>query len=235
MNKSIFLTTSARCGTYWVRPILSSILDLKPGLQGYNPNNVIFKTDSDHVRVMKDKEDDNPGGNIYNGHTPIIELLPLVSLVNIIIMIRDPRDICVSAAYFMLKEKGYNEEEFYRTLNGLLQTGGPNLNFNESFLNDREKIPYVMLRYEDMVNDSYGSLVKVLDSFCYKYNKEQLKVAIEKYSFKILSKGRKIGEEDKLDHYRKGIIGDWKNHLTEKMNRKFCEKHPVLMKLWGDI
>lgn len=233
MNKSIFLATPGRCGTHWVRPILSHMLNLVSGLQGYNPNNVAFRTDSDFVWVMKRKEKEKPGGSIFIGHTPPGQLVPLVGLVNIIIVVRDPRDICVSATYYHMRSGEFSEKEFSKKLSGMLFNGGPNPDFNESFLKDIDKVPHVLLRFEDMIKDSYGAMTKLLDSCNYGYDEERLKFAIERYSFKILSKGRDPGEENRMDHYRKGVIGDWKNYLTEEMNQEFCDRHSELMKAWG--
>jgi Sulfotransferase domain len=42
-------------------------------------------------------------------------------------------------------------------------------------------------------------------------------------SFEKLSDGRRVGQEDRSHHYRKGIIGDWHNYLTEEQNL-VCQK-----------
>jgi hypothetical protein len=39
---------------------------------------------------------------------------------------------------------------------------------------------------------------------------------LERYSFARLSGGRTPGDEDITSHYRRGVAGDWTNHLTEK-------------------
>jgi len=56
---------------------------------------------------------------------------------------------------------------------------------------------------------------------------------LENQSFFNLSGGRKPGEEDKEAFYRKGIIGDWKNYLTDTQNKEFCKKHEKLMQMLG--
>ena len=39
---------------------------------------------------------------------------------------------------------------------------------------------------------------------------------LERYSFANLSGGRERGQEDVLSHYRRGVVGDWRTHLTSK-------------------
>lgn len=58
--------------------------------------------------------------------------------------------------------------------------------------------------------------------------------ALQRFSFTRLSKtGRKPGEEDVNSHYRKGVSGDWKNHLTEKHLEHFRNIHGDLVERLG--
>src|SRR5439155_8186991 len=41
-----------------------------------------------------------------------------------------------------------------------------------------------------------------------------LPVALERFSFTRLAGGRAPGEEDPTHHYRRGVPGDWRNHMT---------------------
>ena len=55
---------------------------------------------------------------------------------------------------------------------------------------------------------------------------------IELKSFKRMSGGRKKGQENVKNHFRKGVPGDWRNHLTQAQIEVFKEKYnPVLLKL----
>jgi len=57
----------------------------------------------------------------------------------------------------------------------------------------------------------------------------QLLEIVGKYSFKNLSKGRKMGQEDIKSHYRKGQQGDWMNHFNSKHKEVFKEKYGQLL------
>ncbi len=59
-----------------------------------------------------------------------------------------------------------------------------------------------------------------------------LEKIIEMKSFKGMTGGRKKGQENVKNHFRKGVAGDWRNHLNEEHIAAFREKYnPVLLKL----
>ena len=59
-----------------------------------------------------------------------------------------------------------------------------------------------------------------------------LEKIIEMKSFKRMSGGRKQGQENVKNHFRKGVPGDWRNHLNEEHIRFFKKEYnPVLLKL----
>ncbi len=235
MNKSIFICSGGRCGTHWVRPILAQLLDLQTGFdwKGYNPNKIPFKTEPGAIWKIKMVEKREPGGRIYSGHMPITELLPIISLVNIIILIRDPRDMCVSAAYYTPERRVLTQEEFESKFNNLLIQGSPNPDFHESYIESKNKIPHFLLKYEDMIHDDYGSIVKFLNNSGYKFEEEKLKYVLDKNSFKNLSGGREAGEEDNTAFYRKGIVGDWVNYLSNGLLEQYTDRHKTLLEEWG--
>ncbi len=45
--------------------------------------------------------------------------------------------------------------------------------------------------------------------------------------------GRKVGEEDEKSHYRKGIAGDWRNHLSEDHLKLFRKRYGDLVERLG--
>lgn len=51
---------------------------------------------------------------------------------------------------------------------------------------------------------------------------------LKDHAFEKLSGGRSKGEEDPESHYRKGEPGDWKNHFTDRVEKKF-------KKVYGNI
>lgn len=54
-----------------------------------------------------------------------------------------------------------------------------------------------------------------------------------RYSFANMSGGRKPGEEDVTSHYRRGVAGDWKNHLTDRHLAAIRERFGDLVERLG--
>jgi hypothetical protein len=85
---------------------------------------------------------------------------------------------------------------------------------NNLLIKAQESMPNRVLAvdYEDLVEDCRSKMSEVLTFLT--GNNEHVDTVIEAGSFKKLSGGRNNGEEDVNSFFRKGIVGDWKNHLT---------------------
>jgi hypothetical protein len=61
---------------------------------------------------------------------------------------------------------------------------------------------------------------------------EKLLAIIWRNEFANKSGGRRPGQEDKANHYRKGSPGDWRNHFRDEHIQHFKERYnPLLLKL----
>ena len=87
------------------------------------------------------------------------------------------------------------------------------------------------VKYEDLVADELGTFAKVVAHLGIELSERRLKRIVRKSSFKILSEGRKRGSEDQSSHLRKGVSGDWKNHMPEgsPLHRAFMEQYGDLI------
>lgn len=204
-------------------------------------------------------------------------------------VVRDPRDVLVSAYYSHLhshstknwpileahrerltqvsKEEGlflemdFSEPEFEEMLKWNYQQG----NVLEIRMEDLTAYPMeIFMRItrflEILDEDEQGYLESVSNALQYKMNRLNhkgrrympgnlpmfpvprirrntitpalLEKIIDIKSFKRMSGGRKKGEENVKNHFRKGVAGDWRNHLNEAHIAAFRERYnPVLLKL----
>ncbi|MEZ4700857.1 MAG: sulfotransferase domain-containing protein [Rhodothermales bacterium] len=58
---------------------------------------------------------------------------------------------------------------------------------------------------------------------------ELLRRILDKKSFQRMSGGRKKGEEDVKNHFRKGVHGDWRNHFTPALLDAFKARYADLV------
>jgi hypothetical protein len=82
------------------------------------------------------------------------------------------------------------------------------------FVNDWLAKDANMVKYEDMIDDCYGTMKTLLENITNSSIDEgRLKKIIQKYSFENQTQ-RKPGQEDVNSFIRKGQPGDWKEKFT---------------------
>jgi hypothetical protein len=139
----------------------------------------------------------------------------------------------VSAAFFQLKDQDPTQDQIMAKIHELIEQGGAQLYYNESYIQNYLNVKHLRVRFEDMIQDTFSTVNKVLLNLGYIADKNMIRQAIQQNSFNVLSEGRSPGEENKTHHFRKGIVGDWKNYFTPEMNEYFCNKHKEIMNLWS--
>ena len=89
------------------------------------------------------------------------------------------------------------------------------------------------LRYRDIVVDPDGALSRIFDFLGVHSSRSVLASCAHQASFEKLSGGRKTGEEDRASLFRKGVIGDWRNHLTTADEAAFRQIAEPWMQRFG--
>jgi hypothetical protein len=166
-------------------------------------------------------------------------------------MIRDPRDVVVSAYFYHLwcdeqwchiPRKECDGMGYQGYLNMLSKEDG--LSFEmKSVLEDCHTTGCILrdlgawdytnpnlieLKYEDVIGNPRLWFGKVLEK--YGFNERETELALKivyRYSFEKRTK-RRLGEEKRGSRMRKGTPGDWRNHFTERLKAEFKE-------LYGDL
>jgi hypothetical protein len=92
---------------------------------------------------------------------------------------------------------------------------------------------YFEVRYEDMLGDEARQVQRCLEFLGVDASAESVQTCMRAGSFKERSGGRERGQEDKKKFYRRGIAGDWANHLTPEAAARFCEPVAPLMHACG--
>ena len=162
---------------------------------------------------------------------------------NVVVVIRDGRDIVVSAYYYMLFKNEVNQQfgvDHYRKYlryDDYDDIGGNLPKFIEQLFDTHVKQTFhfswpqfidswlhrdvPIVRYEDLLTDAVAELERVTKSLTgTAVDKDKAAAIVDKYSFKKIS-GRKQGEENKKSFVRKGIAGDWKNHFSRQAREVF--------------
>ena len=86
-----------------------------------------------------------------------------------------------------------------------------------------------LFRYEELLRDDLAIFSRLLlETFGHPLTAAQVGQAVVSSRFEKLFQ-RKLGEEDPSSHGRKGAPGDWRNHFTPALARRFHEKFGPLL------
>ncbi len=164
-------------------------------------------------------------------------------------IIRNPLDVAVSASV----HNGCTIEQSVKNLNNnkfaladkknslpdqlrqvLLSWSGHVLSWMNS------PIPICFLRYEDMKLDSFNTFKKAVGFMELNKPDDEIRKAIDKSSFDNLQKQEKEkGFKEKSRKaeafFRKGEIGDWRNHLNNTQVNSIIDHHKDVMEKFGYI
>jgi len=190
--------------------------------------------------------------SIIHGH---ISYSPLMK--NVTCLYRDGRDVMVSLYYHMLFENDKNSPLLvsrtrsdldFKDVNDIRSNLSDFIKYvhaNESksispykftwgdFVKDWSGKNVNMIKYEELIDDCYGSMKILLESLTdLPIDEDRLKLIVQKYSFENQTK-RKPGQEDIKSFIRKGQPGDWKDKFTKESAEIFNSFYGSEMKELG--
>lgn len=223
-NRNILAICQGKSGSTWLMRMLLEA----PGYLQWYPENIKQWTYHDLRR-----EDFIPppmGYTITKVHTrPTPDNVAVVNDTGhaYVILIRDPRDIAVSWAFYRVLPKA---SKFWDGMVGL--SVPQRLEFYIRHVLDRtldwaidwRQLMHpergLMVRYEDMLEDTPGTMRSILAHLSLPSDDAFIARTVEKHSFKAAT-GRDAGEARNDQFNRKGIRGDWKNHFTPELIEQF--------------
>ncbi len=155
--------------------------------------------------------------------------------VKIIYMLRDARDVMVSEYFYIYgflkknkyKVENFNNIDFEKFIDKRLDEYKTHI---VSWLEYAEKRPLniIIIKYEEFKRYYINILKKISDFInwpvCIDYD------IVKKHN--VIDYEKNVFKGDNTAFYRKGIIGDWKNYLTEKHKNQINNKcYDVMNKL----
>lgn len=155
------------------------------------------------------------------------------------VILRDLRDTLVSGYFSLRYSHPINDERLERwrrylesasVEDGLLMLIDEWLpasaRVQQSWVNSGEKF----IRYEELLSQDCELLEEVLIGECkLAVSSDRLREVVLQNRFESLTKGRNRGEENILSHERKGVSGDWENHFSEPVAKKFNDRYGALL------
>jgi hypothetical protein len=176
-------------------------------------SNLTTKCDKLSVQKLGDKTPDQDAWRI----------LDLFPKAQIIIVLRDFRDACLSWAFHAVRSsgtwQGWFEGPEKKALNNefltiMLNYYEKKKDFKMYSCLAREKPDQVLIvRYENLKAEPVETLRGIFNFLKVNSRDAHVKRCLHLNSFEKISGGRQPGVADPNSFYRKGIIGDWRNHF----------------------
>lgn len=227
-DDDIFIVSYPRSGNTWLRFILASIIHRKSkidfdNIKQYSPD---LHDPADLHAIMDNNNIERP--RILKTHMNYTR-----EYNNVCYLFRDVRDVIISLYYYFLKMGSRIEfnEYFEHFISGNvlkdLNYVNPSENigsWDESIKSWREhNDKIIMIKYEDMLVDTYLELKKILDYLDINIPTRALQKSIKNYSHdkmqRMENNARNVEYLKKNKHIkfiRKGKVGQWKSIFTEK-------------------
>lgn len=224
----IYVAGYPKSGTTWITRLLGDVLDCRTGgsipredereiaTEGFDRKNKSMIVRKGHF-VLNDTAHLQP---VQRPHQLYWKGLREEEH-KVVFVVRDPRDIVVSAAYHWKISSESALQNMVMGTNSFRWVGSWTSYINRWFERSA-KFTAVLVRYEDMLKSSeeLSLLVEELD---YPLTKSKIITAYERQSFKsrtadVEKNGDKynLGKEFNRKFMRKGVVGDWRNHFSRK-------------------
>lgn len=223
----ILVNGSPKSGTTWMVKLLASL----PGYRAVG-----------NFQGVLERYRSAPPRSVVHGHDPFdAEMAALrreLPSMRVVLMLRDPRDQLVSRVYHIRRDPGHvwheafqqmsDEEAMVACIEGRdgLPSAATMVALPQGWL--ESGTPLVALRYEALLAEPERELGRVLAHVGVVASPRLIRTIVARNRFERLSAGRRFwqsgrprGSEDPSSHYRKGIAGDWRNHFTPDVVRRF--------------
>ena len=163
----------------------------------------------------------------------------------VIYFVRNPLDVAISYANHSsisidksIKALNNDEHKLSKNIKGVSNQIRQKLLSWSEHVNSWTKqteIPVLVLRYEDMLEDTYTCFKNAVNFLELEFNEVKLKQAIEYSSFNELKKQeQKEGFKEKpmktKSFFKSGKAGNWKQELTKKQVEKIINNNKAVMK-----
>lgn len=233
--------TFHKCGSQWVRDVLSSPeLQVASGTTLSPGGGTILHISSD----WPEQSDQTFLGPLYNASTSDWMTHRRDSDKSVVIL-RDPRDLIVSLLLSSAYSHGTGTNYYFPLLREpLLALDNRNRmilgifafrSISQSFSSWSNSVPTTstyVTKYERLAENPLAEFARIVEFFGWQIPDRLLASVVDRFSFTARS-GRKPGTEEVYSHYRKGVIGDWKNYFDKGVGSLFEGLFPGLLNRLG--
>jgi hypothetical protein len=241
LEDDIFVVAYPKCGTTWTEQVVHLILNQgEQGEKRITDAAPWLETLPNRPNGMHAFLQTLPRPRLFTSHLPLA-LMPDFSTNKgrYIYVARNPKDAAVSYYYHDRSKVGYEGSwaehlELFR--HGKVMYGS----YFEHILpwwEASQTAPNILfLKYEDMKQDLAGVTKQIADFIDVPMAQSVLERVVSGSSFRAMATNEKTNfdwvpqREGVPTHFRKGVIGDWRNHFTPEQSHQLDQLYAEKMK-----
>lgn len=151
-----------------------------------------------------------------------------------IFIVRDPRDVAVSAWFHKLRRPGEFPEKDMDFPDTCLSIANRWQKQTARLLDyiDAGHKTVAFVKYEGLLDSTAQEAARLFQFLSVDDDEAIVQSCLDETTFSKLSDGRDVGEENRDSFFRKGVAGDWKNHINNDVNKRFLDiAGPVMARL----
>ena len=237
----VFIVTYPRSGTTWTEQMVHLLVnkgeqgeqrltDAVPWLETlpHRPNSMI-----EFLEAM-------PQRRLFTSHLPY-PLMPHIdnTSAKIVYVARNPKDVAIST-YFHNQSKGGYEgswDEYFQLFLYSDVGFGPYFDHVLPWWQASQKNKNILfLMYENMKHDHAGNVAKLASFLDIQADSQLIETVVRLSSFQSMTSNETTNfdwipqKADKPKHFRKGDIGDWRNHFSPEQSQQMDDLFMKKMK-----
>jgi hypothetical protein len=230
-DDDVFIVTYPRSGTTWTEQMVHLLVnkgeqgeqrltDAVPWLETlpHRPNGMI-----EFLKTM-------PQRRLFTSHLPY-PLMPHIdnTTAKIVYMARNPKDVAIST-YFHNQSKGGYEGSWDEHFQLFLYSDvgfGPYFDHVLPWWQASQNYKNILfIKYEDMKHDHAGNVAKLASFLDIQADSRLIETIVMLSSFQTMASNETTNfdwipqKADKPKHFRKGDIGDWRNHFSAEQSQR---------------
>jgi hypothetical protein len=238
----VFVVTYPRSGTTWTEQMVHLLLN--QGVQGeqritdavpwletlpHRPNGMIAFLET------------LPQRRRFTSHLPYSLMPPLNNTTaKIVYVARNPKDVAISTFFHNQSKGGYEgtwEEYFQEFLNGDVGFGPYFDHILPWWQASQTNKNILFMKYENMKQDHAGNVAKLASFLDIQANTKLIEKVVLLSSFQSMTSNETTNFDwipqraDVPKHFRKGDIGDWRNHFSAEQSQQMDD---IFMKKMKD-
>ena len=228
-DDDVFIVTYPRSGTTWTEQIVHLLVN--HGEQGKQrlTDAVPWVETLPHrpggmIEFLKTRK----GRRLFTSHLPF-PLMPHAMNTNakFIYVARNPKDVAISTYFHDQSKAGYEgtwDEHFQLFLSGNVYCGSYFDHVLPWWQASQNNKNILFLKYEDMKNDHTGNTSRIASFLDIQAAPPLIDKVVALSSFQSMTSNQNTNfdwipqKADKPKHFRKGDIGDWRNHFSAEQS-----------------